>query len=345
MWKYGVALLMGLCCPLGAFCYYWLPHDFQGRESQELVLEGEGFRQVAHRLAEKDFIRFPRFFTILARVLERDRSMQAGEYLLNSSMSPGEILDGLSGGPSIVYQITVPEGYSVKQIASLLENAELADCSALLRASRDLPLLEELGLQAESIEGYLFPDTYLFAKGLRPQTLLKTMVRQFWKTYDSCLRGRQQASGWKLWELVTLASIVEAEAKRKEEKPLIASVLVNRLRKGMPLQCDPTVIYGLENFDGDLTRENLLTQHPYNTYEFKGLPPGPICNPGLDSLEAVLNAPETSYLYFVSRNDGTHEFSATLRDHNRAVQNYQKQGRPKRAVSSQQSAVSPAPNP
>jgi UPF0755 protein len=326
MWKYGVALFVSLLLLPGAFCYCRLPHDFQSRDSVELVLEGENLRQVACRLAEKELLRFPRLFMVLARVLEKDRTVQAGEYLLNSSMCPREILERLSCGATVLYRITVPEGYSVKQIASLLEQTQLADGSAVLQASRDLPLLEELGVRADSLEGYLFPDTYYFAKGHSPQTLLKTMVRQFWKSYDSSLRDPQHASGWNLCEVVTMASIVEAEARKKEEKPLIASVLIYRLRKGMPLQCDPTVIYGLENFEGNLKREHLLVQHPYNTYEFKGLPPGPICNPGLDSLKAVLDPADTSYLYFVSRNDGTHEFSTTLRDHNRAVQNYQKKG-------------------
>ncbi|MEW6443566.1 MAG: endolytic transglycosylase MltG [bacterium] len=324
MWKYVTvaALLLGL--PLSLLGYYRCPHDLQARQAVELVVEGETLCDVARRLARNDLLRMPRLFAWLARTMNMDHSVQAGEYILHSSMSPREILRGLSSGEVILYRITVPEGYSVKQVAVLLDQNQLAPSSILLEESRSGSLAKELGVPSDSLEGYLFPDTYYFSRGHTSQTLLGTMVRQFWKSFDESMRQALDRTDWSLHEVVTMASIVEAETSRKEEKPLIASVMINRLKKGMPLQADPTVIYGLDEFDGNLKKEHLLLQHPYNTYSMTGLPPGPICNPGIESLKAVLSPADTPYLFFVSRNDGTHEFSATLGDHNRAVLKFQK---------------------
>jgi UPF0755 protein len=326
MAKYLILFIFILLAPLGALGYYYLPAQGLAERKIELVREGETLRQVVERLAERRIVRFPRLFLLIVRIDGQDHTIQAGEYTLDSSMSPREILQTLLAGKVIFYRIPVPEGTSLNQIAALLEDRGLAEGSEILRISRDPDFLRETGIEAPSLEGYLFPDTYLFARGLSAQTLLKTMVRRFQAAYDAHLQDRQSACGWSLHEVVTLASIVEAETARAEERPLVASVLINRLRRGMPLQSDPTVIYGIEGFDGNLRREDLQSQHPYNTYVHRGLPPGPICNPGLESLKAVLYPAETDYLYFVSRNDGTHLFSTSLGDHRRAVQQYQRGG-------------------
>jgi UPF0755 protein len=163
--------------------------------------------------------------------------------------------------------------------------------------------------------------------GLSAGEILKAMTKRFHAVYGPSWRQRQAEQGMRLHEVVTLASIVEKETGSREEMPLIASVMLNRLRAGMPLQCDPTVIYGIEGFDGNLTREHLQRPGPYNTYLNHGLPPGPICNPGRDALRAVLYPADTAYLYFVSKNDGTHRFSSTLKEHNQAVEQYQKRCR------------------
>lgn len=326
MGKYFILFIFILLAPFGALGYYCLPTKDLAEQQTELVREGETLRQVVERLAERRILRFPRLFLLLARIDGQDHTIQAGEYTLDPSVSPREILQTLLAGRVILYRVTVPEGTSLGRIAALLEERGLAEGSDVLRVSRDPDFLRETGIEASTLEGYLFPDTYFFSRGLTVETLLKTMVRRFQAAYDADLRDRQSACGWNLHEIVTLASIVEAEAARPEERPLIASVLINRLRRGMPLQSDPTVIYGIEGFDGNLRREDLRSQQPYNTYVHKGLPPGPICNPGLESLKAVLYPAETDYLYFVSRNDGTHLFSTSLGDHNRAVQRYQKGG-------------------
>ena len=190
---------------------------------------------------------------------------------------------------------------------------------------RDKTRVASYHIDGPSLEGYLYPDTYLISRDLDARELVDLMVRRFWKVFNDLIRGQKRDMS--LREIVTLASIVEKETGLAEERPVIASVFLNRLKKRMRLESDPTVIYGLKNFDGNLKRKDLRTPNPYNTYTNHGLPPGPIANPGRESLMAVINPAETDYLYFVSRNDGSHCFSTTLKEHNRAVVRYQKRRR------------------
>ncbi len=319
--------LFFLLVGMGVYAYYRLPSDDERRPVRIVVAEGATLRQTTGLLSEEGVVRFPLLFASLARLLGKDREVRAGEYRFHTSMSPQEVLDMLCRGTVALHKVTIPEGWTVKQIAAALEQEGFATREEILAATHDQAFVEELGLEGDTLEGYLFPDTYYFAMGLDPRQILRAMVVRFREIYGPQMRDQQDEQERGLKEVVTLASIVEKETGSREEKPLVASVLVNRLRRGMPLQCDPTVIYGIEDFDGNLTREHLQTPGPYNSYLNKGLPPGPICNPGLDSLQAALDPAKTSYLYFVSKNDGTHEFSSTLRDHNRAVESYQKGGK------------------
>lgn len=323
----GAFVLFLLLMGISVYAYYRLPCDDERRPVRIVVAEGATLHQTAGLLEERGVVRFPLLFASLARFLGKDREVRAGEYRFHTSMSPQEVLDMLCRGTVVLHKVTIPEGWTVKQIAAALEQEGFATREEILAATHDKAFVVELGLEGDSLEGYLFPDTYYFAMGLDPRQILSAMVVRFREVYGPQVRDRQDEQERGLKEVVTLASIVEKETGSKEEKPLVASVLVNRLRRGMPLQCDPTVIYGIEDFDGNLTREHLQRPGPYNSYLNKGLPPGPICNPGLDSLQAALDPAKTSYLYFVSRNDGTHEFSSTLRDHNRAVESYQKGGK------------------
>lgn len=320
----GILILSLLVTGMGVYAYYNLPYDEHVRPVRVVVPNGSTLEQTAEMLANKGVVRVPLLFASVARLLGRDRSIRAGEYRFHTSMSPREVLQMLCRGKVVLHKVTVPEGLTVRQIATLLENKGFAGREEILAASRDARLIRVFGVEGECLEGYLFPETYHFAMGLSPEEILGAMVRRFQAVYGPEMRARQDETGRSLREVVTLASIVEKETSRKEEKPLVASVVLNRLRKGMPLQCDPTVIYGIENFDGNLTREHLQTPGPYNSYLNKGLPPGPICNPGLDSLMAALYPADTSHLYFVSRNDGTHVFSPSLAEHQRAVEKYQK---------------------
>jgi UPF0755 protein len=320
----GILALLLLLLGMGVYAYYHLPYDDRIRPVRFVVPEGATLDQTAKLLEEAGLVRVPFAFSRLARLLGKDRIIRAGEYNLHSSMSPREVLDILCRGEVVLHKATIPEGWTVRQIAELLEQSGIADREEILKASQNESFIEAFGFESDSLEGYLFPDTYHFAMGLSPAEILKAMVGRFHSVYGPELRATQADKGLSLHEVVTMASIVEKETGSREEMPLIASVIANRMRIGMPLQCDPTVIYGIEDFDGNLTREQLRRPGPYNTYLNKGLPPGPICNPGLDALKAVLDPAETDYLYFVSKNDGTHLFSPTLEEHNRAVDKYQR---------------------
>jgi UPF0755 protein len=220
--------------------------------------------------------------------------------------------------------ITFPEGFTVAQMAELLERAGLGPRSVFSLTAQDAKLLDELGLPPDGPEGYLFPDTYAFTAGMKPEAMLRMMVARF-REQTLQLDERRVGAGLSEREMVIIASIVEKETGQATERPLIAAVFRNRLRLGMPLQSDPTVIYGIANFDGNLTRAHLEDDSsPYNTYRRRGLPPGPICNPGRASLEAAVSPAESKALYFVARNDGSHQFSNTLDEHNRAVASYQR---------------------
>ncbi len=318
---------------IGVYTYYHLPYNRLASTVHIHIAQGESLFHTAKILSEKGLIRFPSLFVSVSRFLGQDRRIRSGEYRLHSSMSPKEILEKFCLGQVILHKVTIPEGTTLKQIAAILEKKELAEASDILKTSRDPEFLKKMEINQDYLEGYLFPDTYYFAKGLFSQDILKIMVKRFREIYSPEMKNKQADLGWPLHKIVTMASIIEKETSRREERKLIASVLFNRLRKGIRLQCDPTVIYGIKDFDGNIKRKHLRSKNPYNTYFHKGLPPGPICNPGLDSLKAVLEPDKTSYLYFVSKNNGTHHFSSSLKEHNRAVLKYQKQGRRRSASS------------
>jgi UPF0755 protein len=242
---------------------------------------------------------------------------------MSPAMAPVQLLETLRKGFVILHPVTIPEGFTRDQIADVLAAKGLADKKRFLGLTEDKALLRQYGITGPSLEGYLFPDTYHFSRGTPTLAVLDTMVKRF-KQVVGPLMEKTQGAGMTFEQVVTLASIVEKETGRPEERPLIASVFLNRLRLGMRLESDPTVIYGIENFDGDLKKKDLTEKTPYNTYVIYGLTPGPIANPGIESIKAVVDPARTDYLYFVSRNDGSHHFSKTLAEHNRAVEIYQK---------------------
>lgn len=221
----------------------------------------------------------------------------------------------------------------MEQIADLLDSKGLVNKQQFLSLAQDPALLEQYGIPGPTLEGYLYPDTYQLARGISPSTAIHTMVERFWMLVRP-LKKRAEDLGMEMEDVITLASIVEKETGLAGERATIASVFLNRLKRRMRLESDPTVIYGLKNFDGNLTRKDLSKPTPYNTYVIRGLPPGPIANPGLEAIKAVLYPAKTDYLYFVSKNDGSHHFSRTLSEHNRAVRMYQKGGRKRRGKTS-----------
>ena len=316
------------------FGYYLsTPAEKEGKDQVFFVREGSTLNEVAGELESKRIITGKRLFLLWARLMGYSRNIKAGEYRLSSAMPPLKILDTLSRGVVITHPVTIPEGFTIKQIGELLEEKGLVNKEEFLAITDDYDVAKRYGIPGESLEGYLYPDTYQFGRGLSPMSIVDVMVKHFLEVVAP-LREKAEQAGMTIAQVVTLASIVEKETGRAEERPIIASVFLNRLRKRMRLESDPTVIYGLKDFTGNLKKKHLSQPTPYNTYVIHGLPPGPIANPGKDSLEAVLFPTKTDFLYFVSKNDGTHHFSKTLVEHNKAVEIYQKKKRIRRKKSS-----------
>jgi UPF0755 protein len=238
-------------------------------------------------------------------------------------MTPAQILDILVQGRSILYRLTIPEGYTIDQIAHEIARQGLGTAEEIQKLATDPLVAQSYAIDAQTLEGYLFPDTYYFPKDVEPRKIIKKMVERFKAQFQPVWEQRAKALSFSVHQIVTLASIIEKETGAPSERPIIASVFHNRLKKKMRLESDPTVIYGIPNFDGNIKRQHLQTRTPYNTYKIRGLPPGPIANPGSASIEAALYPDQTDFLYFVARKDGSHQFSTNINDHNRAVRKYQ----------------------
>jgi len=319
----GSVLLILVLALFSVFRYFHSPYDRQHISRPFVIKNGETLHSVSFRLAQGGFLRYPALFAGYLTLKGLDQKIKAGYYMPHSSMTPLEILDTLITGLVSIQGITIPEGYTVEQIGLLLENEGIVEKSAILEASHDPDLLRTMKVSADSMEGYLFPDTYQIYRGMTSEEIVRIMVRRFREVITPEMKKRCSEMGWDLHDVVTLASIIEKETPREDERPMIASVLMNRLKNGMHLQSDPTVIYCVSDFNGNLAKANLEEAILYSTYVFKGLPPGPISNPGLASIKATLYPARTPYLFYVSRNDGSHEFSVTMKDHNQAVSRYQ----------------------
>jgi UPF0755 protein len=326
----GVSLLLAI--GLGALGYRALElvrepyRAFEGEEVFYTVARGTSGSRVASDLERLGVVRDHRLFVAALRLRKQTGRIQAGEYRFSESASTLNVLDRLVAGDIYTFSVTVPEGLTLLETAEHLSEQGVAERDALVSAFSDKRYIETLDPEATNLEGYLFPTTYHFTRDPDPADVARTMTSQFRALFDDTRRARSQELGLTPREVVTLASVIEKETGAAEERPLIGSVFWNRLKRGMPLGSDPTIIYALKlegRFDGNLRRSDLAMDSPYNTYRFAGLPPGPIASPGEDSIEAVLHPAESSYLYFVSKNDGTHHFSKTLREHAAAVRKYQ----------------------
>jgi UPF0755 protein len=319
----GLLFLVVVFFFLGFGLFVLSPADKGGADQVFIVKEGSSLNDVAGDLETRGLITNKSLFVLWTRVKGYGKDIRAGEYSLSPAMAPVHLLEILRKGLVILHPVIIPEGFNRDQIASALAAKGLADKKRFLELTQDKALVRQYGISGPTLEGYLFPDTYHFSRGTPTLAILDTMVKRF-KQVVSPFMDKSQGSGLKFEEVVILASIVEKETGRPEERPLIASVFLNRLKLGMRLESDPTVIYGIENFDGDLKKKDLMEKTPYNTYVIHGLTPGPVANPGLESIKAVMDPARTDYLYFVSKNDGSHHFSKTLAEHNRAVEIYQK---------------------
>ncbi len=291
------------------------------------VAQGASLNSISENLFREGLIQDPFLFKLLAKGMRSSDKLRVGEYELNRGMTPVQILEKLISGQSVQYTLTFPEGINLYEIAQLVEEKKVGNREEFLRLCRDSGFIQELlGESQESLEGYLFPETYKVTKFTGEKRLIAMMVENFKRTYSEIKNAGEK----KLprHEHVTLASIIEKETGAPWERPLISSVFHNRLKKSMRLQSDPTIIYGILDTNGgepvrNITKQDILTKTRYNTYKIQALPPGPIANPGKDSLLATLSPKESDYLYFVSRNDGTHVFSKTYEEHLKAVRTYQ----------------------
>lgn len=291
------------------------------------VEPGENLFTVSARLEREGLIRWGEAFRTYGRF--RKATLQAGEFELSASMSPRQILEVLSSGRPILYRLHFPEGLTMREVALAVNATGLTTSEMFLAACRDRDFLLSQGINATDAEGYLFPETYFFPRipGQNPYPILKTLLDHFKSTVAGLPQSRNSEE---LHRMVILASLVEKETAVPSERGTVAGVYANRLRVGMLLQCDPTIIYGLgENFDGNLRRSHLQDpKNLYNTYVHPGLPPGPICSPGAAALQAASSPEQHDLFYFVARQDGSHHFSRSLREHNNAVIKYQRRGKP-----------------
>jgi UPF0755 protein len=286
--------------------------------------QGQSLKKIAVALEERKVISSAGLFVFYGRLRGDDARVKAGYYQFDDGLTPAEILRRMVAGEVQVQRFAVPEGYSLYQIGELLEGRGLFAREEFLKECFNKTLLRELGISGKSVEGYLYPSTYGITPNMTTADFIRLMVAQFDKVFAGKFAGQATAARMSTREVVILASLIEKEAVRPEERPLISSVFRNRLTKGMPLQSDPTAVYGVRAFAGNVTKRDITLVTPYNTYLIRGLPPGPIGNPGGGAIAAALNPAVTSYLYFVAKKDGSHFFSTTLDEHNNAVRRYLK---------------------
>ena len=324
-----VLLLIVAAGAAGAWLYSGVNRPFKGYEGAEQFVEipqGAGSVAIAKRLADAGVVRDVNTFRVALWVTGSGRRLQAGEYRFDRPSSAREVAGKIARGEVYVRPLTFPEGLTYKQMSALYEGKGFGPALDFINAAKRGALVSAVDPDAKDLEGYLFPDTYKLPRSTTAELLVGRMIAAFMKTLTPELMDKAEARGLNVRQLVTLASIVEKETGNPDERPLVAAVYANRLKIGMGLQCDPTVIYALERagrYNGNLTRDDLQFDSPYNTYRHAGLPPGPIASPGRASLEAAASPADVPYLYFVSKNDGSHAFAATLDEHNRNVQQYQ----------------------
>ena len=329
-----VSVTVILCAVgLGAF-FLWLGSELEtpyyNAPASEIYLDinrGTNTTQIAHLLADSGILHSRLPFIFYLRYKGTAHRIQAGEYRFSGPATPKEIAQRLIRGDVYYRSITVPEGLTARETIELLARNGLGDLPEMQQALLKTEWIRDLDPAAQNLEGYLFPETYRFGTKADSETVVNTMIGMFRLKIEEILNTYPLPPGWSVRRIAILASMIEKEVKVIEEGPLVASVLVNRLRKKMPLSCDATIIYAMKlagTYQGNLSRADLRMESPYNTYTRPDLPPGPISNPGAHSLRAALRPAETDYLYYVSRNDGTHQFSEDLASHNQAVTRFQK---------------------
>jgi len=323
-------LILAMTAAGAAWWFYLrLTTPFQGYETNEVFVDipaGTSEGDIARRLADAGVVRDAWTFRIAARHAGADRKLQAGEYRFSGPATPADVVARIARGDAYTRGVTFPEGLTIREMASIFERSGLGAADGFVAATANTSLAGSFDPDATTLEGYLFPSTYAVARGGGAEGVVSAMVEQFKIVFDAAHRAAADAQGLTIREAVTLASLVEKETAQPEERPLVAAVYLNRLRVHMPLQCDPTVVYALMlagRWNGNISKADLSIDSPFNTYRYAGLPPGPIASPGRGSLDAAVHPSSAPYLYFVSRNNGTHVFATTLDEHNRNVARWQ----------------------
>lgn len=328
---------LGLACvivgaaalALGGLTWTRLHEPYKGFAGEEQFIDipaGSSSAQIRRRLVDGGVVRDEFVFRAALWMTGAARRLKAGEYRFDRAMTPVDVVGRLERGDVYLRRITFREGLTVREMAALFEAREFGTSEAFLDAAGDETSIAEIDPDARDLEGYLFPDTYDLPRDVTAATMVGLMVDRFKSAFDEAARMRAAEQGLTPRQVVTLASLVEKETGQPAERPLVAAVYRNRLRIGMPMQADPTVVYALVKagtYDGNIRRRDLEVDSPYNTYRYPGLPPGPIAAPGKASLDAVLAPSDVKFLYFVSRNDGSHVFAETLAQHNANVYEHQ----------------------
>jgi UPF0755 protein len=283
------------------------------------ILPGQGAWEISKILQKTGVISHASTFIAIAAFTGKAKHMQAGAYVFEGNHVPLDIMNILFRGKTQRFRITIPEGYTIYQIGEVVSKTGLVPKDRFVTSARSKQTTDFFAVRAPSMEGFLFPDTYYLAPHMTPLEIMAKMIERFRGVYTPAMEQRSKALGMSKLEVITFASLIEKEAYATLEKPLISSVFHNRMIRGMHLQSDPSAVYGIDGFTGKIGPDDLLRESPYNTYLHGGLPQGPICNPGIDSIRSALWPAKTDYLYFVSKGDGTHVFSHTLQEHNRAI--------------------------
>ncbi|MBN2705428.1 MAG: endolytic transglycosylase MltG [Deltaproteobacteria bacterium] len=330
MFFISIAMILGIITigGLGSLNLYLFAHaPGPGPEQIILIEAGSSLQKIAATLRKQELISSRGKFILLNRILGNATRLQAGEYRLHAAATPLAIIDSMKNGRILLRRITIPEGFTLAQIGTILQDADLCRPEDFVGITSAPDLLAQWNITGENAEGYLFPSTYNYSRQTSCRQLIEMMLnagQESWRALTNS-PAAPEAQILNRRQLITMASIIQKEAGNKAEMPLIASVFYNRLRRGMRLESDPTTIYALgENFDGNLRHRDLRHPSPYNTYRHHGLPPGPICSPGNDALRAALRPDRSDYLYFVATQNGGHQFSRTFREHLQAVEKYQR---------------------
>jgi len=316
-----IIIIAALCALAGlSMLFYLNAPPSQMKEKIFTVTYGETIRMVARNLEKENLIKNRNFFVYSSYLLRR-QYIKTGRYQIFPGTGSIEILRKLTRGDVLSRKVTIPEGFNIYQIADRFEANKICGANSFLSYASQESFLKKIGINATSAEGYLFPDTYVFPEASDPRDIIAAMHNKMMSVIGD---RPAYGPGMSLHEILTMASLVEKEAQVYNERELISSVFHNRMRRGMKLDCDPTVRYAVKKFSGPITVSNLNSDSPYNTYRRAGLPPTPICSPGRESIDAAMHPLKSDYLYFVAKNDGSHQFSKTLREHNEAVRLYQR---------------------